>query len=93
MEEKMTYMAEEVARLAGCDCQSLRDQVKSDIAQGRNKQNWNARQVGNRLVFSKADVNNWLKGRPIGPELTVLETLANALIRLGMAKEALDEAD
>ena len=41
MNEK-TYTAEEIATLVECNVQTLRDQVKSDIAQGRNSQNFNA---------------------------------------------------
>ena len=37
-----TYTAEEVANLTGFDDQKLRSQVKADIAQGRNSQNFNA---------------------------------------------------
>lgn len=83
-----TYTAEEIAQITGLDAQTLRNQVKSDIAQGRNKQNWNARQAGNRVIFSKADFENWLK--PIGPVLTVPAQLADVLIKLGMAKEEED---
>ena len=85
-----TYTAEEVARLTGFDDQKLRNQVKSDIAQGRNSQNFNAFQVGNTLRFPK----KWIdKKLGIGPVLTVSERLADVLIKLGMAKEAEDETD
>lgn len=84
-EEKNTYTAEEVANMIECDAQSLRNQVKSDIAQGRNSQNFNAFQIGNTLKFPK----KWLdKKLGIGPVLTVPEQLADCLIKLGMAKEA-----
>ena len=83
-----TYTAEEVARLTGFDDQKLRNQVKSDIAQGRNSQNFNAFQVGNTLRFPK----RWLDRKlGIGPVLTIPAQLADALIKLGMAKEAEDE--
>lgn len=89
MEEEF-YTAKEVADLTHCDAQTLRNQVKSDIAQGRNKQNWNARQVGNTLIFSKADVDQWLKGRGVGPVFAVPESLANLAVSLGLAKEVAD---
>ena len=57
-----TYTAEEVAGIIGCDAQTLRDQVKSDIAQGRNKQNFNAFQIGTKLLFSK----NWTIKKAFG---------------------------
>ena len=89
MNNENTYTAEEVARLTGFDDQMLRNQVKSDIAQGRNSQNFNAFQVGNTLRFPK----KWIdKKLGIGPVLTVSAQLADVLIKLGMAKEAEDEA-
>ncbi len=87
------YTAEEVADRTHCDAHTLRSQVKSDIAQGRNKQNWNARQVGNKLIFSKADIDQWLKGRGVGPVFVVPESPANLGIRLGMAVEVQDGSE
>lgn len=84
-----TYTTNEVADLVECDAQTLRAQVKSDIAQGRNSQNFNAFQVGNTLRFPK----RWLDRKlGIGPVLTVSAQLADVLIKLGMAKEEDDEA-
>lgn len=83
-----TYSVEEVAELVHCDAQTLRNQAKSDIAQGRNSQNFNALQIGSKIVFPK----KWIdKKLGIGPVLTLPEQLADVLIKLGMAKEAEDE--
>lgn len=90
MNNENTYTAEEVARLTGFDDQKLRNQVKADIAQGRNSQNFNAFQVGNTLRFPKEWIDRKLG---IGPVLTMPVQLADVLIKLGMAKEAEDETD
>ena len=80
-----TYTAEEVAGIIGCDAQTLRDQVKSDIAQGRNGQNFNAFQVGNALKFPK----KWFdKKMGIGPVFELGEKIAEWLVAHGWAVNA-----
>ena len=80
-----TYTAEEVAGIIGCDAQTLRDQVKSDIAQGRNKQNFNAFQIGNKVVFPR----KWLdKKMGIGPVFELGEKIAEWLVAHGWAVNA-----
>ena len=86
MNKETCYDAKDIAEKIGCDAQALREQVKADIAQGRNKQNWNAKQIGNSLVFSKKAFDKWLEGT--GPVFSIPEKLAETLILLGMAKEA-----
>ncbi|MBQ4018038.1 MAG: hypothetical protein II605_02210 [Paludibacteraceae bacterium] len=82
-----TYTAEEVADLTGFDDQKLRSQVKADIAQGRNSQNFNAFQVGNTLRFPK----KWIdKKLGIGPVIEVPDWFAQLMTRLGMAVEEAD---
>ena len=82
-----TYSAEEVANLTGFDDQKLRSQVKADIAQGRNSQNFNAFQVGNTLRFPK----KWIdKKLGIGPVIEVPDWFAQLMTRLGMAVEEAD---
>ena len=82
-----TYTAEEVANLTGFDDQKLRSQVKADIAQGRNSQNFNAFQVGNTLRFPK----KWIdKKLGIGPVIEVPDWFAQLMTRLGMAVEEAD---
>ena len=82
-----TYTAEEVASLTGFDDQKLRSQVKADIAQGRNSQNFNAFQVGNTLRFPK----KWIdKKLGIGPVIEVPDWFAQLMTRLGMAVEEAD---
>ena len=82
-----TYTAEEMATLVECNVQSLRNQVKSDIAQGRNSQNFNAFQVGNTLKFPKKWIDRKLG---IGPVITVPDWFAQFMTRLGMAVEVQD---
>lgn len=87
MEEKTTYSAEEVAQLIECDAQKLRSQVKSDIAQGRNSQNFNAFQIGSTLKFPK----KWIdKKLGIGPVFVVPDWFAELLIKAGMATEEIN---
>lgn len=82
-----TYTAEEVAQLTGFDDQKLRSQVKSDIAQGRNSQNFNAFQVGNTLKFPKAWIDRKLG---IGPAFELGAKIAEWLIAHGWAVEVQD---
>ena len=85
-----TYTAEEVANLTGFDDQKLRSQVKADIAQGRNSQNFNAFQVGNTLRFPK----KWIdKKLGIGPVIEVPDWFAQLMTRLGMAVEVQDGSE
>lgn len=85
-----TYSAEEVANLTGFDDQKLRSQVKADIAQGRNSQNFNAFQVGNTLRFPK----KWLDRKlGIGPVIEVPDWFAQFMTRLGMAVEVQDGSE
>ena len=86
MNEK-TYTAEEIATLVECNVQTLRDQVKSDIAQGRNSQNFNAFQVGNTLKFPKAWIDKKLG---IGPAFELGAKIAEWLIAHGWAVEVQD---
>ena len=79
-----TYTAEEVARLTGFDDQKLRNQAKSDIAQGRNSQNFNAFQVGNTLRFPRKWIDRKLG---IGPAFDVPSWLADLCTKLGLAVE------
>ena len=79
-----TYTTNEVADLVECDAQTLRAQVKSDIAQGRNSQNFNAFQIGNTLKFPKRWIDRKLG---IGPVLYVPLQVADLLIKAGMAEE------
>jgi hypothetical protein len=58
------------------------------MEEGTNEQNWNARRIGNKTLFSKADIENWLKGRGVGPVIQVSEALAEKLVKLGLATEA-----
>ena len=89
MDEKI-YSAEEVADLVHCDVQTLRNQAKSDIAQGRNSQNFNAFQVGNTLRFPK----KWIdKKLGIGPVIEVPDWFAQLMTRLGMAVEVQDGSE
>lgn len=89
MDEKI-YSAEEVANLVHCDVQTLRNQAKSDIAQGRNSQNFNAFQVGNTLRFPK----KWIdKKLGIGPVIEVPDWFAQLMTRLGMAVEVQDGSE
>lgn len=82
-----TYTAEEMATLVECNVQSLRNQVKSDIAQGRNSQNFNAFQVGNTLKFPKAWIDKKLG---IGPAFELGAKIAEWLIAHGWAVEVQD---
>lgn len=82
-----TYTAEEMAALVECNVQSLRNQVKSDIAQGRNSQNFNAFQVGNTLKFPKAWIDRKLG---IGPAFELGAKIAEWLIAHGWAVEVQD---
>ena len=82
-----TYTAEEMATLVECNVQSLRNQVKSDIAQGRNSQNFNAFQVGNTLKFPKKWIDRKLG---IGPAFELGAKIAEWLIAHGWAVEVQD---
>ena len=85
-----TYSVEEVADLIHCDVQTLRNQAKSDIAQGRNSQNFNAFQVGNTLRFPK----KWIdKKLGIGPVIEVPDWFAQLMTRFGMAVEVQDGSE
>lgn len=89
MDEKI-YSAEEVADLVHCDVQTLRNQAKSDIAQGRNSQNFNAFQIGSKVVFPK----KWIdKKMGIGPVIEVPDWFAQLMTRLGMAVEVQDGSE
>ena len=82
-----TYSVEEVADLIHCDVQTLRNQAKSDIAQGRNSQNFNAFQIGSKIVFPK----KWIdKKLGIGPVIEVPDWFAQLMTKLGMAVEVQD---
>ena len=84
---EVTYTAEEVANILDCDTQTLRGQVKSDIAQGRNGQNFNAFQVGTKLLFPK----KWFDRKlGIGPAFELGEKIAEWLIAHGWAVEVPD---
>ena len=81
------YTAEEVSKILECDAQKLRSQVKSDIAQGRNGQNFNAFQIGNKLLFPK----KWFDRKlGIGPAFELGEKIAEWLIAHGWAVEVED---
>ena len=82
--------ASKAAEMLKCDAQTLRDTVRKDMEDGTNADNWNARRLGNRTLFSKADIENWLKGRGVGPVIRVSEALAEKLLKLGLATEAQD---
>lgn len=85
-----TYTSQEVAELVDCNLQTLREQVKADIAQGRNSQNFNAFQVGNTLRFPK----KWIdKKLGIGPVIEVPDWFAALMTRLGMAVEVQDGSE
>lgn len=85
-----TYSVEEVAELVHCDAQTLRNQAKSDIAQGRNSQNFNAFQIGSKVVFPK----RWLdKKLGIGPVIEVPDWFAQLMTRIGMAVEVQDGSE
>lgn len=90
MNNENTYTAEEVANLTGFDDQKLRSQVKADIAQGRNSQNFNAFLVGNTLRFPK----KWIdKKLGIGPAFELGEKIAEWLIAHGWAVEVQDGSE
>lgn len=78
--------AAKAAEMLKCDAQTLRETVRKDMEDGTNQQNWNARKIGNRTMFSKADIENWLKGRGVGPVIRVSEALAEKLVKLGLAE-------
>ena len=85
-----TYTSQEVAELVDCNLQTLREQVKADIAQGRNSQNFNAFQVDNTLRFPK----KWIdKKLGIGPVIEVPDWFAQLMTRLGMAVEVQDGSE
>ena len=78
--------AAKAAEMLQCDAQTLRETVREDMQDGTNADNWNARRIGNRTLFSKADIENWLKGRGVGPVIRVSEALAEKLVKLGLAE-------
>lgn len=79
--------ASKAAEMLKCDAQTLRETVRKDMEEGTNGDNWNARRIGNKTLFSKADIENWLKGRGVGPVIHVSEALAEKLVKLGLATE------
>lgn len=87
------YTADEIAEILHYDAQTLRNQVKSDIAKGPtgpNGTNFNAFQVGNTLRFPK----KWIdRKRGIGPVITVPDWFAQLMTRLGMAVEVQDGSE
>ena len=91
---KNSYTAEEVAGMFDGDAQTLRDQVRSDIANGTNKDDWNARMSGKRIIFSKADIDEFfretLKKKPVGPVIKFTPKGAEWLIKNGFAVEVQD---
>lgn len=92
MEEKGFYTASELANILSMDAQTLREQAKYDIAQGPtgpNGTNLCASKIGSKVIFSKPFID---KKFGIGPAFKIDSALANALIRLGMAVEAKEEA-
>lgn len=92
MEEKGYYTASELANILSTDAQTLREQAKYDIAQGPtgpNETNLCASKIGSKVIFSKPFID---KKFGIGPAFKIDAALANALIRLGMAVEAKEEA-
>lgn len=80
--------AAKAAEMLGCDAQTLRETVRKDMEDGTNGDNWNARRIGNKTLFSKADIEAWLKGRGVGPVITISEAVADMLVKLGLATEA-----
>lgn len=80
--------AAKAAEMLNVNAQTLRETVKKDMEEGTNEQNWNARRIGNKTLFSKADIENWLKGRGVGPVITISEAVADMLVKLGLATEA-----
>lgn len=81
------YTVSEVADMLECHEQTLRDQVNSDIAQGRNGQNFNAFKVGNKLLFPK----KWFDRKMgVGPAFELGEKIAEWLIAHGWAAEVED---
>lgn len=80
--------AAKAAEMLNVNAQTLRETVKKDMEEGTNEQNWNARRIGNKTLFSKADIEAWLKGRGVGPTIHVSEALAEKLVKLGLATEA-----
>lgn len=78
--------AAKAAEMLKCDAQALRETVRKDMQDGTNADNWNARRIGNRTLFSKADIENWLNGRGVGPVIRVSEALAEKLVKLGLAE-------
>ena len=87
---EVTYTAEEVANILDCEAQKLRGQVKSDIAQGRNGQNFNAFLVGNTLKFPK----NWIDQKlGIGPAFDLPAWLADLAIKLRLAVEEVPDEE
>ena len=87
MEKKGYYTASELAKILGMDAQTLREQAKSDIAQGStgpNDTNFCASKAGNKVIFSKPFID---KKFGIGPAFKIDSALANALIRRGLAVE------
>lgn len=87
MEEKGYYTASELAKILGMDAQTLREQAKSDIAQGStgpNDTNFCASKIGSKIIFSKRFID---KKFGIGPAFKVDAAVAKALIRLGLAVE------
>lgn len=87
MNKELFYDTKEIAEITGCDPQTIRETVNEDIASGENRDNWNARRVGNKLLFSKAEFNEWMHGKAVGPAVDVTDVIADLLIRLGMAVE------
>ena len=80
--------AAKAAEMLNVNAQTLRETVKKDMEEGTNEQNWNARRIGNKTLFSKADIEAWLKGRGVGPVITISEAVADMLVKLGLATEA-----
>lgn len=82
------YTADEIAEILHYDAQTLRNQVKSDIAKGPtgpNGTNFNAFQVGNALRFPK----KWIdRKRGIGPVFELAEKIAEWLVAHGWAVNA-----
>ena len=80
--------AAKAAEMLKCDAQTLRETVRKDMEDGTNGDNWNARRIGNKTLFSKADIEAWMKGRGVGPVITISEAVADMLVKLGLATEA-----
>ena len=97
MDEKTYYTAEEVAEKYNGDAQTLRNWVKGDISAGTNKSNWDARMSGNKILFSKAAVDdffkNKLKKKPIGPVIEFTPKGVEWLIKHGFAVEVPDDQE